>query len=360
MIQTLKFLKTIFALVAICVVSSCSSTPQPNAQTDKCSVIRAAFDIGSGTTKLKVGKYNTCEQKLSQILFEKNMIVKYKEDLSQGLTQKKVLSDKILKEGFDSLKTLKDLAKAYAPTEYLAVATAAFREAVNAPSYINKINAELGINAKIISQKEEGILGFIAGSTRSDHKLEDLVVWDIGGGSMQMVGFENGKFIVYEGNLAAVSFKDLVVDKIKNKPNSILFPNRLFSPNPLRFSQALQGKNLAKIAARKEIPDALKVKLKDPNLEIIGIGGVHYYSIKNQTKTQTDEFTLNQVESALYERAGLTDEQLGTDYAETEVTNISLVLGFMEELKIGKVKTAKINLADGLLASGKMIFKGSY
>ena len=48
-------------------------------------------------------------------------------------------------------------------------------------------------------------------------------------------------------------------------------------------------------------------------------------------------------------RQGLTDTEIGGKYAATEISNLTLVLGFMNELGIEKVMTVKANMAHGIL-----------
>jgi exopolyphosphatase/guanosine-5'-triphosphate,3'-diphosphate pyrophosphatase len=45
----------------------------------------------------------------------------------------------------------------------------------------------------------------------------------------------------------------------------------------------------------------------------------------------------------------LTDKEIGGQYADTEISNLILVLGFMQQLGISEVMTQNINLADGVL-----------
>ena len=55
---------------------------------------------------------------------------------------------------------------------------------------------------------------------------------------------------------------------------------------------------------------------------------------------------------ALISAVELSDDDIGHEYADTEVTNLILVLGVMEATGIRKVTPLDINLADGLLARG--------
>ena len=63
-----------------------------NVFADECLKNRAAFDIGSGTTKMMVAQVDTCLQQVNQIFEEREIAVAYKEDLdsSQGKFSKEI------------------------------------------------------------------------------------------------------------------------------------------------------------------------------------------------------------------------------------------------------------------------------
>ena len=75
-----------------------------------------------------------------------------------------------------------------------------------------------------------------------------------------------------------------------------------------------------------------------------------FYSIKNQTRTE-DFYSQKDVLNTLIERSKLTDQEIGGEFASTDVTNLALVLGFMQALGIERVYPIKINMAHGILLS---------
>src|SRR5690606_8482321 len=79
-------------------------------QTD-CVVRRAAFDVGSGTTRMKIADVNTCKQIIENVIYEQQEKVDYKEDLvksgdrfstdiqAAGLAVIQLLKNKALENG---------------------------------------------------------------------------------------------------------------------------------------------------------------------------------------------------------------------------------------------------------------------
>ena len=311
-----------------------------NAWADECIKNRAAFDIGSGTTKMVVARVDTCQQHVIQILEEEELAVGYKEDL--GTSQGK-FSEDIQKKGLEALQQLKSMAKKYDPEQFVGVATSAFRTSNNGKMFTERIKKELGIRTQIISQRTEAILGFLAAYPQTDLDKRDCFVWDIGGGSMQMViARDNATFYVYEGKLASVSMKNMIVTAIQGKSYK-----EVKSPNPMGEAVATKATNLAQYYAEIHVPN--EIKKRAGNLTVLGIGGVHYYSVRKQSVTEGKTYTIADVKRALAIGQARSDNEIGGKYAATDVSNLALVAGFMDTLKIEKIRTLKANMAHGIL-----------
>lgn len=305
-----------------------------------CIKVRTAFDIGSGTTKMKVGKIDTCKQKVMSILYENSVPVAYKQALQNSTNN--TIDTMTLNNGFNALKILKNESLRFGATEFYAVATSAFRTATNLKNFRTKVLSNLNIDIKIITQTQEAKLGFFAATSLTSRSMQEVVVWDIGGGSMQITAWNGKKFEIYKGKHAAVTFKDYVIENIQNRDRSIVK-----SPNPLKDIESDAAFKKSSEFAIKEVSKIIKDKIIS-GVEVLGIGGLHYYSIKVQC-SETETYTLDQVIKTLKKKTGLKDSKINSKYTETEVTNLALVGGFMKALKINNVKTGKVNLADGLL-----------
>ena len=81
----------------------------------------------------------------------------------------------------------------------------------------------------------------------------------------------------------------------------------------------------------------------------MGIGGVHYYSVRKQSVTEGKTYTIADVKRALAIGQAQSDNEIGGKYAATDVSNLALVAGFMDTLKIEKIRTLKANMAHGIL-----------
>lgn len=311
-------------LIFLILFSSCT-----HLKSRSCIEKKGAFDIGSGSTKAIFATINKCEGKIVKVLFEKQSPIKFKASLRRN---DKKIPRSLSKKALNVLKQWKKEGTKLGITKYTAVATEVFRQATNGGRLIKKLSHDAEIPIKIITQEDEAKIGFWAGVASSPALPKATLVWDIGGASMQMSYLNtNGKIEFYLGKLASVSFKE----KISGN----------FSPNPLTPVGATQAVIRARNLAKTDVPIKFRKSIKDMN--VVGIGGVHYHSIgKKFNYMSYDKLSLK---TKLLESSNMTDKQIGGAYSATEITNMALVLGYMNALNITEVKPVKANLAHGLL-----------
>jgi len=299
---------------------------------------RTALDIGSATMKMKTARVDKCSKKIVGIITKKEVKVPFAEN-----TRDQRLSRDVQDKGLEQLQALKKEALAHGTTSFAGVATAAFRSAANSAQFLAEINDNLGINIRLISQDEEAILGYMAASARTQDSSGDIVVWDIGGNSMQLIlKGKDQNYRIYRGQLASISFKNQLLEKILHRPVSAQV-----SPNPIGSQNLSPALEIAREAAA-DVPDEIKRYIRQSGTTVIGIGGVHNQSIRKQTGV-APAYRREDLLKTVKEKLDLTDAQIGGHYAETDVSNLILVLGFMQKLDIEEVQLVDVNLTDGIL-----------
>ena len=297
-------------------------------QASNCLQTKMTLDIGSGTTKYYIAQVNHCQHKIIKVTAKDSFAFPFKQSLTQSNNFPQQLQQKFIVQ-------LKKLITKFNPDIIQSVATSAFRTANNGKKFATTLNQKLNLNLQIISQKEEALLGYHAVKGIVHHS--PILYWDIGGGSMQIIQELKSGPQIYKGKIGAVSFKDLVLKQV--------FHNKQTSPNPLgkKYKKTLQ---LAKNFAQKTLPKSF-INLKLP---VYGIGGVHQYAILKNNKKNSNFYTQAELKKWLMKKSKLNNQQLGGKYASTDVTNLALVLGFMEILKVNKVQVIpNINMAYALL-----------
>ena len=90
---------------------------------------------------------------------------------------------------------------------------------------------------------------------------------------------------------------------------------------------------------------------------VIGIGGVHFYSNCEVTKQPPGcEITREKLQADILAHADLNDEQLvaagrasSVAYASKRITAGALTVGFMKAFAFQRVRSLKVDMADGIL-----------
>ncbi len=304
--------------------------------------VRAAIDIGSGATKLKVAKVDLKTQKIEQILVDESFTVQYQEALEKSPDG--VFDEQVMQTGLEALKKSQALAQKHQAKKTVAVATASFRKAANIHAFIDRIFRETGIEVHIIDQQLEGILGFQATASQLDADPKHVIVWDIGGGSYQFSTLDpHGNVQVYRGVDASIPFKNHIIKHIKKHD-----PNLVTTPNPLTQVELKDATNHAHRLSKK-VDDLFKKKISSSRTVVVGIGNIFAYGIYPLIGKKSS-FTQQELFDRVQRLEGKTDEQLGGhDYVNVAVTNPVLVLGFMKSLGIQRMDIINVNNADGAL-----------
>ena len=121
------------------------------------------------------------------------------------------------------------------------------------------------------------------------------------------------------------------------------------SPNPLA-RQREAAVQLAKNHAYLHVPSFFKEHAQKARW--LGVGGVLSMSVQRQVKKGAAEFNSEELAETLKIRSVLSDAQIESDYHVTDISNLALVLGYMQALKIPQVETVQASLGQGLIYSG--------
>jgi exopolyphosphatase / guanosine-5'-triphosphate,3'-diphosphate pyrophosphatase len=139
----------------------------------------ASIDIGTNTVILLIAEIR--QNKIFTIRNE------YKVPrIGAGINRNKYISDEKISELIRVLSDFKEIIKSYNCDVVLAIATNAFRIALNAPEIISLIRDTPGIRINVASSIKEAEYSFL-GAISDYNGNEDNVVIDIGGGSTEII-----------------------------------------------------------------------------------------------------------------------------------------------------------------------------
>ncbi|MFW6299138.1 MAG: hypothetical protein ACOC14_05600 [Bacillota bacterium] len=145
----------------------------------------AVIDLGSNTVRMNV--YNIKKGKL-------NLKDSYKETIGLAAYLE---DDKLTKEGLDialdTVKTFLSKLEGKRVKKVYLIATATIRKARNNQAFLDSLKPYENLEIHLLSGKEEALYDYHA-VTLGDMEEKGVVV-DIGGGSTEVVTFENGKVL---------------------------------------------------------------------------------------------------------------------------------------------------------------------
>ncbi len=281
----------------------------------------------------------------------------------------------------------------FKPYSYLAnteieaagVATEAFRQARNGV-YFTWLLSKENIKLQIISQKEEGHLGFMgAMSALGSKTIENvdptkIVSWDIGGGSLQIVGYHGSSSEKNEENpwddfgnrLASNPMRTYVMEQIKHQA-AVGVDQKPVSPNPILDPHLdMSGRAVAQRQLLSQSEDFAKTQLKDlleagwlqtTSAKIYGIGGVHNGILsflkfqKNHAKdigySKRDLSVLLDKVLAASDKELVEQFGLKPEYTIGTVTNILLVKSVMEATGTDRIEVLDVDNTLGTMIAPK-------
>lgn len=143
---------------------------------------RAIIDIGSNTVRLVV--YSGPPRAPTVVLNER-----VNARLGRDLSRTGAISDKAMRTALSALARFATLLRLQGVTNIECVATAAARDASNGPRFLQAVRA-LGLNPRLLSGEEEarasatGVIAAFPGARGT--------VADLGGGSLELVGIDDG------------------------------------------------------------------------------------------------------------------------------------------------------------------------
>lgn len=106
--------------------------------------------------------------------------------LMRYITADGAISDEGCQAILDAIASAMRVAEQEGIEELLPFATSAIREASNGPELLARITAETGVDLQVLSGEDEAKLTFLAVRRWSGWSAGDLLLFDIGGGSLEL------------------------------------------------------------------------------------------------------------------------------------------------------------------------------
>lgn len=280
----------------------------------------ATIDIGSNAIRLLISNVFSVNGRLHHT---KNSLYRVQLRLGDDSFKKGVISPKNIKKLKSTLQSFKLLMDVNDVKKYLAYATSAMRNIINAEKLVKSLEIETGVKVEIITGIKESEI--VAKNDISTHigKTKNYCFIDVGGGSTEVVIYKKGKF----------------------------YKSKSFKIGGVRLINGL-----VKDSTWKEFEIWLKshaVELK--KLKIIGIGGninklYKLSGVKYTKPLERKRFkkTLVRLENMSYTKK-LTKLKLNPDRIDVIVPAGKIYFFMMKTLGIKEIYVPRIGLADGMV-----------
>lgn len=280
----------------------------------------AVIDVGSNTIRLCI--YQWKDAKLKKIFSKKETVG------LAGYIHQRLMSEEGIRRCLSVLQEFAETTELFCAQPPRIFATASLRQADNADEVIRRVRVQTGLEIDLLSGKEEALLDF-AGATRAV-QMDEGVLTDIGGGSIEIVRFRQGEIMLAES-------LDVGSLSLYNRYVSGIFPDK---EERRRIREAVEKRLETLSGAEGE-----KVK------EMCGVGG----TIRNACKLYNQIYGLpkeNRCVPAdgireilkIYKNPGKTDLQMLLKVAPDRVhTLIPGMLALKEILRWYDVQTIRIS-----------------
>lgn len=147
----------------------------------------AALDLGTNNCRLlvalpqEVGRFRVVDA-FSRIV-----------RLGEGLAHTGRLSDEAMDRSFDALKICAGKLRNKGIRRFRLIATEACRQAENGDEFLERVRREIGLQLEIVNRETEARLAAEGCGTLMDQKADGAVLFDIGGGSSELILIDRNK-----------------------------------------------------------------------------------------------------------------------------------------------------------------------
>lgn len=299
--------------------------------------------------------------------------------LGEGIEKSGALGTAAMDRTISALAICAEKVEKARPARFRAVATAACRQALNGSDFAARVRAETGMNLEIISAEEESRLAVAGCAPLVDETAELVLVFDIGGGSTELVLLDvskapparraasvrriEAKAKAARGDLdhvvdgEAAEIVDWVsipvgVATLEDKFAEILDPSRRFGLMTWYFEELIEG-----------FASAMTEEGEDKRLQLIGasgsvttIGSAHL-GLKRYDRSRVDGLWLpmRAARRIARELASLSDEarahhpSIGADRARLIVASCAILSAILNVWPGQDLRVADRGLREGLI-----------
>lgn len=305
-----------------------------------CVDLRATLFIGDLTTKFSLSKVNFCQKKILDRLIEKEIKIDFEKEIN--LPPRNFISELFIEETSEKIFQLLKGNLPNSDLKTVVLVSPAIEKIQNSNILFKDLKKRNKLALFLVQEKIINILEFISISKRLEINPTDLFLWDIGHTHTVFTFYDGKKFHINESGLSPEHFKKMIIEGILEKNSKIIN-----SPNPISDQMATKILLMANLYGKLNMPKNFIQKAKTSI--VVGTGGVHNHGIMDPLKEPNRSYyNYADVFYLFNEYKDKTDQMLNTLFPETTVTNLLMVMAYMDILNIQKVRSINSNINDGI------------
>lgn len=172
----------------------------------------ASIDVGSNTIRLLIAE-PAVSAPIRPILVERRIT-----RLGESFLPEKTLQPPAIERSIAALQEFVELMERSGVSDYSAGATAVVREANNAQYFLDLVHRRIGLNIRVLDGSEEARLSLLGVASVITDNKSPIAVFDIGGGSTELVWKPEGETDVVQSHSLPVGVVHLTERFLKADP----------------------------------------------------------------------------------------------------------------------------------------------
>lgn len=272
--------------------------------------------------------------------------------LGEGLAESGRLSEDAIQRTIDALKICAEKLAALKVRRHRNVSTEACRRAENCREFFDRIHQETGLSFEAISVDEEARLALAGCQTLLDHEAAHALVFDIGGGSTEIVWAERGATRQFQ--IIDVLSLPIGVVNLAEK-----FGTRTVTLDTYRAMTADVAQHLPEFCARNGIGDRVgegKVQMLGTSGTVTTLGAVHL-ELPRYSRSAIDglELGFDALKNATDMLVGMSYRDrvgvpcIGEDRADLVIPGCAILEALCQSWPVGQLRVADRGLREGML-----------
>ncbi len=318
-------------------------TPAPGRSTP---ATYAALDLGTNNCRLLVAR-PTAEG--FRVIDAFSRIVR----LGEGLSLTGRLGEAAIVRTIEALRICRDKMAARGVTRARTIATEACRSAENGAEFVNLVQERLGIDLEIVDRETEAHLAAAGVGELADRNALSIVMFDIGGGSSEIIWLRGGELSGGAGRVGAWESMRLGVVSLAEKFGGVDVTDETFAAMTAHVAEAL-APFIAKVADETRCD---RFHLLGTSGTVTTIAGVHL-NLPRYDRRAVDGLWLGraEVDGAVARLRSMSYAQraanacIGHERADLVLAGCAILEAIREHFPAERLRIADRGLREGILS----------